>query len=74
MACLEILKMFLGLETDNKQNRTDLEQAARFQVIGYKYWNQARLKHHLYDEYHFMYYDALASDYYRSARRLMGVE
>jgi hypothetical protein len=72
MACLEILKMFLGLETDNKQNRTDLEQAARFQVIAKSYYESVDLSQE--DKEHFNWYRDLAAEYYASARRLMGVE
>jgi hypothetical protein len=61
--------MFLGLDTDNKQNRTDLEQAARFQVIAATYYRAAQTyavdRDWLLD---------IASSYYRSARRLMGIE
>jgi hypothetical protein len=63
--------MFLGLETDNKWPRTELEQAARFQVIAAHYWKLGQ------PDYVPVYepsYLELASSYYASARRLMGVE
>jgi hypothetical protein len=62
--------MFLGLDTDNKQNRTELEQAARYQIIAAQYW---RISQNI-RELDRQYAVDIAASYYASARRLMGIE